>query len=320
MFINRKSRFAFFIFSSILLFSVNYIDTINLSSAYEDKIGHVLLRYHLGADTVPTYAHYIQQYLEEIGIEVTLINQDWDGYVDTLLNTHDYDLTYVGITNFGTTPEIQRLYTENGSLDICRFSKDIPYYNESEQMQNLAVTILELEERQQLYFDWQQLMMDKIVPIFPLDAPKFYSVIWSNIKGYDMRWGFDASCPYMRFDGLHEGQVTVNEFNTRDAMWSELNPLLFHESSSSWIYELTADPLLQWSPDQVPLKTGLIDNWEQISDDHFKFYLRDDVYWNPSFNVTERTSSSTPLITGGLVTDVGELMLGLKDGEYSDGT
>ncbi|MCG3221162.1 MAG: hypothetical protein H7641_07245, partial [Candidatus Heimdallarchaeota archaeon] len=78
--------------------------------------------------------------------------------------------------------------------------------------------------------------------------------------------------------------------------------------------------LLRWSPDNAPLKTGLIDDWEQMTDDHFKFYMRDNVFWNPSFNVTERTSSSTPLLTGGVVTDVGELMLGLKDGEYSDGT
>ncbi|MCG3260882.1 MAG: hypothetical protein H7644_14100, partial [Candidatus Heimdallarchaeota archaeon] len=42
----------------------------------------------------------------------------------------------------------------------------------------------------------------------------------------------------------------------------------------------------------------------------------DDIWWNPSYNSTDRDANSVPL------TDVptGELMLGLKNGEYSDGT
>ncbi|MHA1953429.1 MAG: ABC transporter substrate-binding protein, partial [Candidatus Heimdallarchaeaceae archaeon] len=214
---------------------------------------------------------------------------------------------------------------EEGSLNAFQLTRAMPYGNESEQMQDLAVTISDLDERQQLYYDWQQLMMDKIVPLLPMFSPRFYTAVWSNTEDYDMRWGWDDSSPYMSFNGLHEGQELVSEWNQRDAMWSELNPLFTDDTSSSWIYGLTADQILEWSPDNAPLKTGLIEDWEQISNDHFRFQLRDNVFWNPSFNVTERTSSSADLVTEtspGVweVTDVGELMVGLKDGTYSDGT
>ncbi|MCG3222502.1 MAG: hypothetical protein H7641_14065, partial [Candidatus Heimdallarchaeota archaeon] len=315
---------SFLLLGSLLIISITCADTIILADACDDKIGSLIMRYHLGGASAPTYAHYIQQYLEEIGIEVTLINEDWEAYMYTLIFNPAYDITYVALTNGGATPEARSVYTENGSLNIFRFSKDIPYYNESEQMQNQAETILNLDERQQLYYDWQQLMMDKIVPILPLYTPNFYSVIWSNIKGYDMRWGFDASCPYMYFEGLHEGQESVEEFNIRDAMWSELNPILLSDTSSQWIYSLAADSLLEWSPDQIPLKTGVINDWEQISDNHYKFYMRDNIFWNPSFNVTGRNASSLPLVTESSpgiweVTDSNILMQGLKAGEESNG-
>ncbi len=278
-----------------------------------------------GGGTRPDYGLFIAQYLRDIGIYVEVKVQEWSVFVGELIATHDYDLGCVALTGGGATPEARSVYTEEGSLNLFQLDQLIPYGNESEQMQDLGVTIADLDERQQLYYDWQQLMMDKIVPLLPLFSPRFYTAVWSNTKGYDMRWGFEASSPYMSYDGLHEGQDSADEFNNRDAMWSELNPLFSDDTSSTWIYGLTADSLLRWSPDNAPLKTGLIDDWEQITPDHFKFELRDNVFWNPSFNVTDRTSSSGPLVTEtspGVwdITDPLELMDGLKDGLPSTGT
>ncbi|MCG3221163.1 MAG: hypothetical protein H7641_07250, partial [Candidatus Heimdallarchaeota archaeon] len=277
-----------------------------------------------GGGTRPDYGLFIAQYLRDIGIDLEVKVEEWSVFVGELIATHDYDMGCVALTGGGATPDSRSVYTEDGSLNAFQLDKEIPYGNQSEQMQDLAVTISDLDERQQLYYDWQQLMMDKIVPLLPMFSPRFYTAIWSNTEGYDMRWGWDDSSPYMSYNGLHEGQESALEFNIRDAMWSELNPIFSDDTSSSWIYLLTADQLLEWSPDNAPLKTGIIDNWEQISDDHFKFYMRDNVFWNPSFNVTERSASSAPLVTEtspGVweVTDTGELMQGLKAGEVSDG-
>jgi len=281
-----------------------------------------------GGGTRPDYGLFVAQYLRDIGIEVEVKVQEWSVFVGELIATHDYDMGCVALTNGGATPDARSVYTEDGSLNCFQLTRDMPYGNESEVMQDLAVTIADLDERQQLYYDWQQLMMDKIVPLLPLFSPRFYTATWSNTEGYDMRWGFIDSSPYMSYNGLHEGQDSADEFNIRDAMWSELNPIYTDDTSSSWIYYLGAEPILQWSPDNAPLKTGFVEDWEQISDDHYKFYMRDDVYWNPSFNVTERTASSEPLVVESSpgVWEVNplvypDLMVGLKDGvSVSDGT
>lgn len=120
----------------------------------------------------------------------------------------------------------------------------------------------------------------------------------------------------MSYDGYHDGQVSLNEFNLADANWRELNPLFTDDTSSSFIWGLMAESILTFSPDLAPLKTGLVEDWEQIDEFHYKFYMRDDIYWNPSYNVTLRSASSDPLSA----IPTGELMTGLKDGSYSDGT
>ncbi len=267
-----------------------------------------------GGGVRPDYGLYIAMYLREIGIDVEVKVQEWSWPWDPW-SLNDWDLGIVGISGGGASPDMRELYTEDGTLNIFRLGPDLPYGNQSEQMQDLGVTITDLEVRQQLYYDWQQLMMDKIVPMLPLYSPNSYSVTWANTLGYDARWGIVNCLPYMSYDGYHEGQVSLNEFNLADANWRELNPLFTDDTSSSFIWSLMAEPILQFSPDLAPVKNGLIDNWEKIDDFHFKFYMRDEVYWNPSFNVTGRTSGSSPLNSS----DINQLMVGLK-GNYSNGT
>ncbi|MHA1347838.1 MAG: ABC transporter substrate-binding protein, partial [Candidatus Heimdallarchaeaceae archaeon] len=87
------------------------------------------------------------------------------------------------------------------------------------------------------------------------------------------------------------------------------------DKSDQLISSLISEPIVVNSPDLAPLTTGIVHNWEQISDTHYKFYLRDNIFWNPSFNITTRTSSSEDLDP----TNTSSLMIGLK-GEFSNGT
>ncbi len=269
-----------------------------------------------GGGVRPDYGLFIAQYLRDIGIEVEVKVEEWSVFVGTLILTHDYDIGVVGLSGGGASPDMRDIYTEDGSLNCYQLGPDIPYCNQSEIMQDIGVTITDVDARQQHYYDWQQLMMDKIVPILPLYAPRSYVATWANTEGYEGRWGIVDSLPYMYYDGYHEGQVSLTEFNLADANWRELNPLFTDDTSSSFIWNLMAENIMTYSPDLAPLKTGLVYDWEQIDEFHFKFYLRDDVYWNPSYNVTGRTANSDPLSA----IPTGELMQGLKFGEYSDGT
>ena len=264
----------------------------------------------------PDYASFISQYLKEIGIEVEVIIQEWSVFVGELTLSHDYDLAVVGISSGSLSPNYGSMYTEDGVLNMFSLSSSIPYQNESESIQNEILTISDLSEKLQKHYDLQQLIMDKIVPLCPLFSRKTFKAVWSNILGYDYGWDWIASSPYMSFDGLHDGQVSTNEWNQADAIWSNLNPLLSIDTSSKNLQELIFEAGWVIPPNLIPLKTGLIYDWDEITQNHYKFYVRDNIYWNPSYDVTYRTSSSPPLDT----IPTNELIIGLKNGEYSDGS
>ncbi|MHA1199557.1 MAG: ABC transporter substrate-binding protein [Candidatus Heimdallarchaeaceae archaeon] len=308
----NSAIFALLILTSLLATSA-VSTTVNVDGA--TAIANIVFKTN-GGGVRPDYGLYIAQYLRALGIEVEVKIEEWSVFVGTLLLTHDYDIGIVGLSGGGASPDMRDIYTETGSLNLFLVGPDIPYGNQSEQMQDDGVTITDLVARQQHYYDWQQLMMDKIVPMLPLYSPRSYVGTWANTLGYEGRWGIVDSLPYMEYDGYHDGQASLNEFNLADANWRELNPLFTDDTSSSFIWSLMAEPVLTFSPDLAPLKTGLVIDWEQIDEFHYKFYMRDDVYWNPSYNVTLRTASSDPLSA----IPTGELMEGLKAGEYSDGT
>ena len=303
--------FTLLILSSLLAMSAFNAQT---SQAAVEPLANLVFKTN-GGGVRPDYGLYIAQYLREIGIEVEVKVEEWTVFIGTLLLTRDFDMGIVGLSGGGSTPDMFDCYGEAGSLNMFGIDTIMPYGNDSENMQIEGVTIVDLDQRQQHYYDWQQLMMDKIVPMLPLFAPRSYVATWANTEGYDGRWGIIDSLPYIEYDGLHEGQVSLTEFSIADANWRDLNPLQTDDTSSSFIYGLMAESIVGWSPDLAPLKTSLVEDWEQIDEYHFKFNMRDNVYWNPSYNITGRDVSSDPLDPA-----TTPLMEGLKAGETSDGT
>jgi len=266
-------------------------------------------------DNYMEYAQHIARYLEEINIELEIKGRDWGIIVtpspppSAYMRNND-----LGIFSYVNTegPDLRDLFTENGNLNMFGLNKKIPYYNESERIINQAVSTADLDISQQLYYDWQLLLIDNILPLYPLMVSRTYEAVWANTLRFESRWGIVESLPYMSFYGYHEGQESLNEFNIADANWIELNPLFSRDTSSDLIIDLITEPILQMSPDFAPLKNGLVYDWEQIDDCHYKFYLRDDVYWNPSYNVTLNRDNSTQI-------ENSPLMYGLQ-GSFSNGT
>jgi ABC-type transport system substrate-binding protein len=272
------------------------------------------------------YGVYIVEYLKDINIDARLkvMNYDCNNPDSYPKINKDWDLAVCLFNGGGRSPDQRSLFTENGSQNIFNLKSDIPFQNESELIQNTAVASFDLDERQQLYYDWQQLVMSYLVPILPLFTPRVYSAIWSNTEGYDMRWGWDESSPYMSYHGLHEGQESADEFNVDfHKMMTDTQRSIFNHNNSL-LWKLISEPIIQWSPDNAPIKTGLIYDWKNVSKTHYKFYMRENITWNPSFNVTERDSTSNPLVveTSPDVWEVFEpslLMSGLKSGDVSNG-
>lgn len=296
---------------------------------FPPDIGVLVLRTD-GGGVRPDMGLYISQYLRDIGFDVEVKIADWITFAGVLCIPFEYDLGILEFNAgyfafgknrypryiFGSSPDMRAIYTENGLMNIFNLNKDLPYNNISESMQQTGISITNFEERQQHYYDWQQLMLDKIVPILPLYSPTAYKALWSNTLGYNASWGLSNSLPYMSYDGLHSGQANITHFNFADTNWRELNPLFITDSFSALVSDLIMEPIIQFSPEFVPTTSGLVNYWTKVDDNHYKFVLRDNLFWNPSYYVTERNASSIPL---SLIPEE-ELMIGLKYGEFSNGT
>jgi ABC-type transport system substrate-binding protein len=316
-------------FALILVFVFTFSLSNTGYSQFPEDIGNLVLKTN-GGGTRPDYGLYIAQYLRNIGFTVEVKIEEWIDFLGTWPISTEFDL---GIVEFntrymsygrnmfprlvsGSSPDMREVFTEDGLMNIFGLDSEIPYCNASEIMQQEGVSITNLEERQQHYYEWQNLMMDRIVPILPLYSAQSHEVVWANTLGYNASWGLSDSLPYMSFDGLHEGQTNLTEFNIADFNWLELNPLFINDAASALITNLVMEPIVQFSPDFIPTTSGLVENWTKVDDHHYKFVLRDNIFWNPSYNITERNASSVPLSS----IPIGELMLGLKNGEYSNST
>ncbi|NPD89898.1 MAG: hypothetical protein HGN29_14385, partial [Asgard group archaeon] len=253
------------------------------------------------------YALLVADYLKDINI---IVDIQYSTEIPPLRNSN-WDLLFGEFPWKSEKEDMRSMFTEDGALNIFGLNTEIPYGNESEQLQNLAISTSDPDEGFNALDDWCKLLMDKILPFLPCFGPRMYNAIWSNIEEYDMRWGLAESSPYMNYNGYHEMQESLDEFNFADSMFQDLNPLSSDDDASDFIISLITEPLLIWSPDNAPLKFGLIVDWEQIADDHFKFYMRDNIFWNPSYNITLNHDDSMPI-------ESSPFMYGLK-GEHSNG-
>ena len=246
---------------------------------------------------------YIAEYLSEINIGLKIIIEEWIDFEYTMLETGDFDLAYATIGGGGASPDMRDAFTENGYLNMFGIDNSIPYCNESEEMQDYGATIVDPDARQAYLYTWQQLVMNKIIPMLPFFSERIYTGSWSNILGYEAQWSLDESLPYMSYAGLHQGQQSLDELNIAGNEWGNLNPLY----SDILVWDLSSEPILQANTYYAPIKTGLVYDWEQIDETHFKFWMLDDLYWNPSYDIRERTALSGPLSS----VSSGELLTGL---------
>ncbi len=115
----------------------------------------------------------IEENLQEIGITVILDYEDSFSIFIARLLDRDFDLAIVCISSPADTPDVSSVYAEGGCMNIFGINRSIPYCNESENMLTDGIEILNSTERQLHYFNWQQLCMDKIVPILPLFNANF---------------------------------------------------------------------------------------------------------------------------------------------------
>ena len=238
-----------------------------------------------GGGVRPDYGNLLKQQLEAIGINVDVINQNWPSFVAELIAYHDYDIVYIALTGGGYDPDFTGVYDENGSLNLFGYHTSMDYnetlgtgLNEWYIREGTKILPPDSQKRIQHYWDWQQHLMDKILPCLPTFAPKAYTGYWANLQGYNATDGILQSWGKMSWDGSHLGQVNTSELVISDAAWSDLNPLFQDDTSSYFISSALMDSLVVYDSD-LTIWPHLATNWTHITDTQVRIKLREGIKW-----------------------------------------
>jgi len=299
----------------VLLLSVLFLTTPFISVQFltgdVELIASLVLKTN-GGGFYPDYGLYIAEHLREIGIEVVVKIEEWIEY-SYPFSPIAYDLAIRDL-NFKTgTFDPYPFFSEESSLNYYGVDNFMPYGNQSEVMLKEGTLITDFEERKNHYNTWQNLYMDKILPFIPLFSIPEYIATWFNLIGFNSSWSIVDNLPYIHQNGFHPCQDDLKELIIADKNWRNLNPLQIDDESRAFVPSFLFEPLLQISPEGKPIKTGLIYDWDIINESYYKFYIREGIYWNPSYNCTIRNADSNPLSTNST-----DLMVGLQ-GTSSDG-
>ncbi|MHA1434418.1 MAG: ABC transporter substrate-binding protein, partial [Candidatus Heimdallarchaeota archaeon] len=233
----------------------------------------------------PDYGNFLKQHAARIGINVDVIIQDWPTFVGELIAFRNFDICYVALTGGGADPDFSGVYDENGSLNLFGYHTDMDYdpalgtgKNEWYMRQGNLIMPPDSEERVAHYWDWEQYLMDKILPCQPTFAPKAYTAVWSNLNGYNLTDGIMQSWGKMSFTGSHDGQVRTDELVITDAAWSDLNPLFQDDTSSSRISNAVLDPLIYYDAD-LSVWPHLAESYTMLNDTTLEITAREGIKW-----------------------------------------
>ena len=238
----------------------------------------------------PDYLNLIKQQAARIGINLEVIIQDWPTFVGELLAYRNFDLCYVALSGGGLDPDMTGFYSENGSLNLFGYHTDMDYdpalgtgKNEWYMRQGTIMMPPDSQERIQHYWDWEQYLMDKILPLQPTFAPSYYEAYWNNLQGYDYDKEILQSWGKMNWTESHAGQIQTDEVVIADEAWSDLNPLFQDDSASKFVTSALMDPFV-WFDNDASVWPHLVKNWTHLSDTHVRFTLREGIKWQSNLD------------------------------------
>ena len=72
-----------------------------------------------------------------------------------------FDLSIIELSNL-KNPDLRPFATSYGDINICNLEDSYPYVEISDSIQEEVMTITNLTERQEVYYEWQNLIADKM--------------------------------------------------------------------------------------------------------------------------------------------------------------
>jgi len=297
----KRKTFYTLILKCILLFSILNLN--ELSVRANEPIITIVAKFPI-SENPPYPTDYneisfqmffmLRQQLAKLGINVDIINLTSSAYYADLFGTRDFDVVYLPIAGGGTDPDFSEVYGENGSINLSGYDTSMDWNvslgsgtNQWYLDYGKTMTPLDSSERVTHYKNWQQYIMDKILPIVPYIGYEWFTITWSNLNDYDMNSHLLQSIGKLSWDGLHGNQTSINELRITEKGWSDsiwdetaiLNPLLSeHYDTIPTLCYATMDPLI-WRDKDNSYWPHLATNWTMINDTHMRISLREDVNW-----------------------------------------
>ena len=233
------------------------------------------------------YLDLIQQNLGDIGIALDVIIHDEPVFVGELCCFRDYDMIHYVLKQSDFTHGIWNVYNENASNNFWGYHTSMDWDEGLNEGRNEwyikkinSFNYTEKEERKELMWEWQNYLMDEILPCVPLFAPQEYSVSWSELVGYDFKDGLIQSWGKMNWLEPHTGQINTNEIVIGATEWSDLNPIFQDDSSSKFISDACIDPLF-WIDSDGSIWPHLAESWTLLNDTHLRINIREGIKWAP---------------------------------------
>ncbi len=230
----------------------------------------------------------LKDYLAQIRINLNTLALSWPDFVGQIIGDHNYDLISYPLYpsnqhyNFTDYATLFGLYY-NGFL--WGYHEAIDWDNELDMGKNewyiqefARMTPGYSSERIEHYYNWQNHLMDKVIPIKPLYQSKSHLVSWSNLNGFNVLKGLYNSWSNLTWDGLHTNQQSINEIVIEEYFWEELNPLFDPDVPDELLLDGIFDSLVKIDGDQS-YWPHLATNWLHLNETTVRFSIRENVKW-----------------------------------------
>jgi len=239
-----------------------------------------------GGGVRPDYGNFLKQHCARIGIEIDVVVLSWSDFFSDVILFKDFDICYFSFEDENAIdPDFSQVYSENGLYNLFGYSENMDWsndylmgINEWYLKNGVLFSDSNSQERVQHYRDWQQYLMDEILPIAPTYSPMEHIVYWSNLIGYNFSNGLKESWGKMSWSGTHEGQINDDEIVICNNPWINLNPLFSMDSASSEIINLVFDPLIMIDSNHV-VWPHLAQNYTFLNSTHLRISCREGIKW-----------------------------------------
>ena len=130
------------------------------------------------------WAEYFAQAMAEIGIEVTLVQNDAPGFLNGVYRDHDFD-TANGWHQFRADPAVSTMvWLRSGAPVGTPWSNQFGWQSdEMDQLIDAAASELDSEVRSEMYHDIQRMAMEELPVIFAIEHP-FISVTSKKLRNH----------------------------------------------------------------------------------------------------------------------------------------